>query len=174
MVYSVEVCFLPLTFMENSCKVFHYSLGNALLWLRWGKRSTPFSLYRWEIFVLLEIEFHFLFVCTQDAVLAVASDKHAVELYSVTLGQLMTSLEGHTARVKGLALSPDNKLLFSASSDGSIRAWRLTKSLVCWCSSAGGTPSNQDSLNRQPLACIFKVTRSTGENGVIQLQEWLD
>lgn len=62
--------------------------------------------------------------------IAIASDKSAVELYSVTSGQLIASLEGHTARVKGLALSPDDQLLLSASSDGTIRAWRLHKSLV--------------------------------------------
>ena len=55
---------------------------------------------------------------------------HAIALYSTTSGQLVAHLEGHTSRVKGLALSPDNKLLFSASSDGTIRAWDLPQSLV--------------------------------------------
>ena len=32
--------------------------------------------------------------------------------------------------MKGLSLSPDNKLLFSASSDGAIKAWSLPKALV--------------------------------------------
>lgn len=62
--------------------------------------------------------------------LAVAGEMHTIALYSTTSGQLVANLEGHTSRVKGLALSPDNKLLFSASSDGAIRAWDLPQPLV--------------------------------------------
>lgn len=33
-------------------------------------------------------------------------------------------------RVKGLALAPGGELLFSASSDGSIKAWRIAQPQV--------------------------------------------
>lgn len=62
--------------------------------------------------------------------LAIGGEKCVIELYSITSGQLVASLEGHTSRVKGLSLSPDNTLLFSASSNGAIRAWSLPKTLV--------------------------------------------
>ena len=67
----------------------------------------------------------------QDSVVAVGSDQSSIVLYSTTSGKLVASLEGHTSRVKGLAMSPDNQLLLSASSDGTIRAWTLPESLVC-------------------------------------------
>ena len=66
----------------------------------------------------------------QDTVLAVGGDQHAILLYSITSGQLVASLDGHASRVKGLALSPDSRLLFSASSDGAVKAWSLPESLV--------------------------------------------
>ena len=62
--------------------------------------------------------------------MAVGSDQPSIHLYLVISGKLVTKLEGHTNRVKGLAVSPEETLLFSASSDGFIRAWSLLDPLV--------------------------------------------
>ena len=35
-----------------------------------------------------------------------------------------------TCRVKGMALSPGGEFLFSVSSDGAMKAWKIAKSLV--------------------------------------------
>lgn len=67
----------------------------------------------------------------QDSVLAIGSDQPMIVLYSTTTGERLASLEGHSNRVKGMAMSPDHSLLFSASSDGTIKVWTLPKSLVC-------------------------------------------
>ena len=69
----------------------------------------------------------------KDDVVAIGSDLPTITLHSVSSGELLASLGGHSNRVKGLALSPDNQLLFSASSDGTIRTWAFNKSLVCVC-----------------------------------------
>ena len=63
--------------------------------------------------------------------LAIGGDQPVITLYSITSGERVASLEGHTSRVKGLALSPDNQLLFSASSNGTIKVWSLPEPLVC-------------------------------------------
>ncbi len=39
--------------------------------------------------------------------------------------EYLRSLEGHTAAVNALAISPDDRFLVSASSDSSLRTWRL-------------------------------------------------
>lgn len=99
----------------------------------------------------------------QDMVLAVGGDQPAIALHSITSGQLVASLEGHTSRVKGLALSPDNRLLFSASSDGVIRAWSLPETLEeCQCVSSVETGSR--------LTCITALlpeisTKGTAREG---------
>ena len=66
----------------------------------------------------------------QDSVLAVGIDQPKIMLYSTITGKKLASLEGHSNRVKGLAMSPDQGLLFSASSDGTIKVWTLPDSLV--------------------------------------------
>ena len=67
----------------------------------------------------------------QDSVLAVGSEQPSIVLYSTKTGKILASLEGHSNRVKGLAMSPDHSLLFSTSSDGTIKVWTLPKLLVC-------------------------------------------
>jgi len=71
-----------------------------------------------------------MFRSCKDEVLAVGSDQPVILLYSTATGKRLASLEGHSSRVKGLAMSPDQKLLFSASSDGCIKVWALSDTLV--------------------------------------------
>ena len=62
--------------------------------------------------------------------IAVGTGDPDILLYSTSTGELVTRLSGHSNRVKGLAISPDYRLLFSVSSDETIKAWSLPKSLV--------------------------------------------
>lgn len=58
--------------------------------------------------------------------LAVAGAE-GVELYAGTFGGKPShSLSGHTGHVKGLAFSPDNRLLASISADTTVKIWDLT------------------------------------------------
>ena len=79
----------------------------------------------------------YLYYTMQDSVLAVGSGDPDVLLFSTSTGKLVTRLPGHSNRVKGLAVSPDSRLLFSVCSDGDMRAWSLPEppeSLVGVCS----------------------------------------
>ena len=46
-----------------------------------------------------------------------------MKLWDAATGKLRVSLEGHTARVTCLAVSPDGQTLASGSIDGTIRLW---------------------------------------------------
>ncbi len=50
----------------------------------------------------------------------------ALEVYRVRTGKLLRWYTGHTAPISALALSPDGKLLASASSDQTVAVWSLT------------------------------------------------
>ena len=63
----------------------------------------------------------------QDNVLAVGSDNPFVQLFSTEEGKCLCKLEGHGSRVKALAMAPGGLLLFSASSDGCVKCWRLAE-----------------------------------------------
>jgi WD40 repeat protein len=49
----------------------------------------------------------------------------AIRLWRLSDGALMSSLEGHTKRIRKLAISPNSKILASASLDKTIRLWQL-------------------------------------------------
>ena len=51
-------------------------------------------------------------------------------VYSLVLSPICLNFIVYTPRVKGLVLSPAADLLFSASSDGTIKAWKLQDPLV--------------------------------------------
>ncbi|CAI8037937.1 hypothetical protein GBAR_LOCUS21187 [Geodia barretti] len=70
--------------------------------------------------------------------IAVSSDLSSIQLFSNASGECVAQLKGHSQRydiehyitmVKTLAVLPEKNFLFSASSDGSVRAWKLTQPL---------------------------------------------
>ena len=46
-----------------------------------------------------------------------------IAILDVTTGEILHILEGHTAEVQGLAISPDGTMLASASADGTVILW---------------------------------------------------
>ncbi len=58
---------------------------------------------------------------------ASASDDGMISVWSLTSGKRLKTLRGHTAKILGLDISPDQTLLASASWDGTVRLWDLSK-----------------------------------------------
>ncbi len=56
-----------------------------------------------------------------------ASQDHAMRVWNLTTGELITSLEGHTGAITSISLL-QNKFVFSSSTDGTVRIWSLDQS----------------------------------------------
>ena len=50
---------------------------------------------------------------------------HAIKLWTLPAGKLLTSIRGHTDCVNGVAISPGGMLLASGSADGTVKLWTL-------------------------------------------------
>ena len=59
-------------------------------------------------------------------------EKIPICLWEVETGKHLVTFWGHPTDVQALAFSPDNKLLASASYDGSILLWDLTPYIIDW------------------------------------------
>ena len=58
-----------------------------------------------------------------DTILVVGLRMGGIELFDLTTGKKITTLNGHTATVETLVFSPDGKTLVSTGQDGTILAW---------------------------------------------------
>jgi WD40 repeat protein len=56
--------------------------------------------------------------------LAIGSALNDILIYSLIKGDLLYRLPGHTHRIKSLAV--EGRMLFSGSSDGTIRVWNIS------------------------------------------------
>lgn len=56
-------------------------------------------------------------------VLVIGRQNGGIELWDITTGDKLTTLEGHTGPVETLVFSPDNKTLVSTGQDGTILVW---------------------------------------------------
>ena len=51
------------------------------------------------------------------------SEDHTINVWELSTGKLLTTLEGHTDAVNTLTISPEGETLISGSSDTDIRVW---------------------------------------------------
>ena len=58
-----------------------------------------------------------------STVLAIGRNNGGIELWKITTGDQLTTLDGHTGQVETLTFSPDNKTLVSTGQDGTILVW---------------------------------------------------
>ena len=58
--------------------------------------------------------------------IATASDDKKVKLWKVSNGQLLKTLVGHNAAVRGVAFSTDNKIITSVSDDTTVKLWKVS------------------------------------------------
>ena len=75
-------------------------------------------------------------VFINNSTIAIGCESHDVLVYSVITFSCLGRLEGHTNRVKALQFVSGADLLFSASSSGSVRAWKMSNDItkcVCMC-----------------------------------------
>jgi hypothetical protein len=67
----------------------------------------------------------------EDDMLAIGSALNDILIYSLIKGDLLYRLPGHTHRIKSLAV--EGRMLFSGSSDGTIRVWNISDIDNCTC-----------------------------------------
>src|SRR5262249_29975809 len=84
------------------------------------------------------------------------SDDGFVKVWDVPSGRLVATLIGHTAGVRGVALSSDARLVASGSFDGSVRLWAADR---------GGAPVRTVRADRRYERMVI-----TGLRGVTEAQ----
>jgi WD40 repeat protein len=60
-------------------------------------------------------------------------DENSVKLWDTSTWQLQTTLRGHTAPVKAIAISPEAEMLASASGDSTLKLWDMDSGELLHC-----------------------------------------
>ncbi len=69
-------------------------------------------------------------------------ENHALEVWDLQSHMLLHSMEGHSARINAVEVTPDGRRLISASEDRTLRVWDLESgSLVASFTDEGGLRS---------------------------------
>ena len=85
---------------------------------------------------------------------------HVVNIWDVKVGQLLTTFSGHSASISTVAFSPDGKLGYSVSNDGTVEVWDADS----------GKSIRTISINHSVDAAVFASDRKTVLTGGGDLQ----
>lgn len=81
-------------------------------------------------------EHHLLAITSSGTIAATGGNDGAIDLWDLAAGKHLATLDGHLAKVTGLAFSPDDRMLASASDDGAAILWdvatRARKHELLW------------------------------------------
>lgn len=84
-----------------------------------------------------------------------------IELWDLTTGEKLTTLDGHTNRVQTLAFSSDDKTLVSAGGDGTVLLWDWDEVLT----TARNREPDEESPNRERRSeTVLKFVERTAES----------
>ena len=114
-----------LTFSSNGKVLAAGSRKQIRLWNmgtgNWGKGITSIGGYKEDQEVFHGSE---ALVFSPDNKTLVNSDENGkIQLWDITTGNALSTLDGHTKQVETLRFSPDGKTLVSAAEDGTILLW---------------------------------------------------
>src|SRR5690606_26014970 len=66
-------------------------------------------------------------VFSKNGNLFAASTGNAIQIWNTENWEMLTLLEGHEARITDISFSPNQRVLVSTSSDGSVRFWQVAQ-----------------------------------------------
>ena len=87
-----------------------------------------------------------------------------IQLWDVATGLIRHTLEGHKGNINGMAFSPDDKIIASASDDGTVRLWDAATGVAL--QTLGGHVYDAQQVVFSPDG---KILASTSSNGTLRL-----
>jgi WD40 repeat protein len=77
-------------------------------------------------------------VFSPDGKRAISADDKTITITDAQTQKALARLQGHTAKVTALAVSPDGKLLASGSQDKTVAVWDMASGRQLWRFQGGG------------------------------------
>lgn len=109
-----------------------------------------------------------IIITSQDGnLLACGSDKAEIRIFPADGAGMSFVLNGHSAKIKSLVFTPDNKYLFSSAIDGSLLKWDLDSKEYTELINEGGIAN---SLDVSPSGIYLAAAESNGEVQIWDIQ----